>query len=695
MGRVVTRALLATAFLGAAAEANVVTASSSAALTSSIASDTTVQLTASFTTTSIAIASTSTAVTGLEIDGMGSYYVSGSNAYRCFEIYGVGTQVMFKGLTLTNGAASGSTGGALHVDSGATVTLESVTVTSSKAQSSGSGGGIYVSASAVAVLLNSHVTFCVASYMGGGVYVANGGTLQMYGGTFTHNVAESQTGAYLIGRGGALFLEAGASAALNGTTVTDNSAGQGNAFYVASGATLDLDASTISSNSYGHEESSQYWNYWIRVNDHTHFEWYWDTSSCSYCYIYESYWLSYANSYGASYANSYARTYTCSVEYCRTRYSYGGAAYVLGTLTGSGSTFSDNAAYTQGGALFLASSAVVDLSGTTFTSNSAATSYGGAIYSSGASLTLTSCTFTSNSGVTYGSAIYSSGGTIDLVGGYSFSGNSGTAGYNNVAGSATMTVHNGCPAETPYNEGTGNLYCLGTGLTCYSSFFPLEIDLKNCHAGGQGRNFSVSTALELESAMLPNSTIVLVNDFSLAENLVTVGWDTNYPHHGLTLDGQGLFKIDGGNAYRCLALTGSGTAVTVQDIELTNGYASASSVWGATGAGIYVGAGASLTLLRSTVSSSSTNYGAGLYAGSGTTLNLESVVFNGNTGATQGGGEALGLWKCCCCCCCFLLMPFSCFVGTFEQDCTLLATWPRLSLLHLLRTQAPAAEGSM
>jgi len=161
----------------------------------------------------------------------GKLAVSGSGS-RLFEIAS-GATVTIEGLTLEKGIASGSIarkttgqGGAI-LDHG-TLTLQSDAITGNLAQGSAGGAG-----------------------QGGAVYVDSAATLTMLGDTVTHNTA---AGAGNTGRGGALFFAGGSTGTLAGDALKSNTAAglaavaaQGGGVF-ATGTRLSIKFSIISNN---------------------------------------------------------------------------------------------------------------------------------------------------------------------------------------------------------------------------------------------------------------------------------------------------------------------------------------------------------------------------------------------------------------------------------------------------------------
>ena len=120
----------------------------------------------------------------------------------------------------------------------------------------------------------------------------------------------------------------------------------------------------------------------------------------------------------------------------------------------------------------------------------------------------------------------------------------------------------------------------------------------------------VNTEELLEGSVMHNRTVFLGADIYLSKTFyILIGLNEVLD---FVLDGKGVWKLDGRDAVRCLFIVGSGLDIRLQDLTVTNGYASSSSLNGYYGGGIYVGDGAILTMEGCTVSSSrAANYGRG------------------------------------------------------------------------------------
>src|SRR6266545_217685 len=126
--------------------------------------------------------------------GAGSLAVDGNANSRVFHV-GPGKTVAISGLTITNGYASGESGGGIYNDQ-ATLTLSNCTI------SGNSGGGVYNGAfyggSAVVEITNSTISDNSTDYSGAGIYSFGfyaDATLTLSNCTISGNFAEDAGGA--------------------------------------------------------------------------------------------------------------------------------------------------------------------------------------------------------------------------------------------------------------------------------------------------------------------------------------------------------------------------------------------------------------------------------------------------------------------------------------------------------------------
>lgn len=205
----------------------------------------------------------------LTIRGVGGQAVVDANGLqtgtRAFEI-GPGVNATFEHVSARSGNPPADAdgivrGGAVRVDSGASLTMtDGIVRTSNAAGSSSQGGGIYTDGQ---LMLNGVTVEDNQSGSGGGIYVAAGGFAKADNSTLQNNSATSGGG--IAGTGGALFtrsLLTGNSGAFGGavetnscgsfkfiyTTISGNYASQRGGAIYAEDAGIFLNNATVSSN---------------------------------------------------------------------------------------------------------------------------------------------------------------------------------------------------------------------------------------------------------------------------------------------------------------------------------------------------------------------------------------------------------------------------------------------------------------
>ncbi len=179
----------------------------------------------------------------ITIDGNGTVTTN-----RIFE-FASGTTNQLAGLTLTHGRAAGN-GGAILLDSGATLIITNSTLANNTADSD--GGGIYNSYGGTLTLQNSTLANNSASSAGGGIY--NSGTLTIINSTLANNVGGYGGGIFnggLIYTNG-IYIRVGTLTIIN-STLANNSAGDsgGGGILNDSDGTLTISDSTLANNSAG------------------------------------------------------------------------------------------------------------------------------------------------------------------------------------------------------------------------------------------------------------------------------------------------------------------------------------------------------------------------------------------------------------------------------------------------------------
>jgi hypothetical protein len=172
----------------------------------------------------------------MTIQGLGASVlsVSGNNSSRIFQITGSVT-VAINDLTLTQGSASGSAGGAILVASTDTLTLTDCVITGNSALN---GAGIYNVAGVVNVN-SSTLSGNTATLDGGGIY--NNGISNLTNCTVSANIATS---------GGGGFFNNSATLSITNCTISGNSAlsFEGGGIFNNNISTLTVTNSTLSGN---------------------------------------------------------------------------------------------------------------------------------------------------------------------------------------------------------------------------------------------------------------------------------------------------------------------------------------------------------------------------------------------------------------------------------------------------------------
>jgi RTX calcium-binding nonapeptide repeat (4 copies) len=152
--------------------------------------------------------------------------ISGNNASRIFNQSGAGTDVVLQSLTLTNGNAFLSAGGAILVAAGSLA----ISDTTLQNNTSYNGGAIRTVGTATTIT-NSLLTNNLAIGYGGGIYV-NSGSLNMVNSTVFANSA--------TGDGGGIELGNGATVNISSSTITNNHSDTDNNYAAHFGGGIDI-----------------------------------------------------------------------------------------------------------------------------------------------------------------------------------------------------------------------------------------------------------------------------------------------------------------------------------------------------------------------------------------------------------------------------------------------------------------------
>lgn len=236
------------------------------------------------------------------------------------------------------------------IDSGVTVTLDSLTLT--KGQSPAFGGGA----------------------------ILNNGTLAIDASYITNSTA--------IGNGGGAILNWGGTVTIHDSALGSNSASSGGGIVNYTGGTLTMTQSTLyGNNTTGSSSGAGITNFGTLTFTNGVFM---NNTSAS-------------GGGGAIYNSNGTATITNSL-FSSNSANVGGAIYNIQTLNVTGSTFTGNSSTFAGGAIN--TSSVANIKDSFFNSNSAATK-GGAISSNSPNTTITNSSFYQNSAVTVGGGVYS------------------------------------------------------------------------------------------------------------------------------------------------------------------------------------------------------------------------------------------------------------------------------------------------
>ena len=174
-------------------------------------------------------------VSPVTLNGAG-YSISGADSYRIFNIRS-GASVTIENVTLYNGNAGSSTGGAILQNSTGTLTISNSVIRDSTGFG---GGGISVNNGAVTIKNSTIYSNRATRFGGGGVYVSGGRGVTILNSSLYDNFADGSSGS-----GGAIYVRFG-SATLTHVAMHDNRATQAGSVRVVSNRTVTMRNSIIS-----------------------------------------------------------------------------------------------------------------------------------------------------------------------------------------------------------------------------------------------------------------------------------------------------------------------------------------------------------------------------------------------------------------------------------------------------------------
>jgi hypothetical protein len=217
---------------------------------------------------------------------------------------------------------------------------------------------------------------------------------------------------------------------------------------------------------------------------------------------------------------------------------------------------------------------------------------------------------------------------------YKFSDNVASASYGPdvYRGSTSVTFLSSCAGTE--NFGYGHLMC----YNCLKDM-PQDWEAADCKA--IVTTSSATSQSTLEDAIISDNTITVMNDFTVASEIVIL--DVT----GLRVAGAG-YIINGGSVRRIFYVANEGTDITIANLILTNGKSLSTSYGNQYGGAVFIGSGVTLAMSGCTFSNSlsTAGYGGGLSLGStagtsGITVTLKSCTFTGNSVLTNGYGGGL------------------------------------------------------
>lgn len=562
--------------------------------------------------------------------------------------------------TITGGTFSlnsASIGGAIYSNGTSTISGVTFNDNSSTSVSANNGGGAIYNNAPMTIKnstfnSNDSNSSTTADANGGAIFNSNG-TVTISDSTFDLNSANISIGTTTKAYGGAIYNNDGAMTITRGS-FTNNTAGtSGGAIY--SNVTTALRSLSVSGASFSNNNSATcgaIYNAGTRTATLTNNTF--STNSAT------------TDGGGAIYntgvISSSGNTYTSN-----TATTSGGAINNTGgTITATGETFTSNTASANGGAVYNSGTATFtnsDFTGNGKTGATVNTINGGALYNTTGTTTLTDCSFSNNAATTSGGAIYIASGTLNINStgeDVTFSGNTQGGSGNDIlmaGGTLNLTANSKDIYINGGIQGTGTINKLGIGnlilsATSANNLFTGtytnsagNVEINSAFFNG-ANNFTAGTA------QIKSGGSVIFNSGDTWTNTIITNSGGTMNFNSLSLTGSkpynqtaGTLSLNNTTGTGSSLIVGSGTGINITGGNINfsgtlNTLAVATGGVLNSGVALNLTTGNIFTISGGTATLNGTGAGADTWAGtlniSSGTLNLNSMTSNGIYNQTGG-----------------------------------------------------------
>ena len=550
-------------------------------------------------------------------------------------LYIEGGDVTLDDIELDHNAAA--YGAAMYVTGAAVVTVSTATITDGWA---GYGGAIYQATddtvgAPLVTLIDAEITDNSATY-GGAIWVEADGELETEGCTF-----EDNTGTY--GYGPAVLM--GADGRYNSTddTFSTNTGSYYNygQVYVSAGGSLDVDGSSFTGGSTSYGGGIYATNATLHIEGAT-----FDSNTATYG--------------GAVYADSNSTVIVGDSDFTdNTGTYYGGGLFLSGGVASiSDSTFSGGTTtYYYGAGIYAASLTALDLDTVDFDANDASPGYrgyGGAVFATNTPIWSTDSTFADNTALNNGGAVYLSGQGYD----HHFGGGSFTSNVASSSGGGVYSYYQVGTLSFEEVDFDGNEAASGGGAVYGIYYVDLDISestftdntapsagaVANIYYGDASVSLSTFSGNDASSS---NGGALYLYPYSQSYDQSVVLSD--FEDNSAGGHGAGLYAYVPGelqlaeNSFTGNVASGSSSSgggvylYRAQQLEVRNNtFCGNEAVYGG-GVYSYYG-GASDEWTNNVFQENTADYGGGFYPYYHTSIEVENNTFIGNDGGYVGGG---------------------------------------------------------